>query len=226
MAKRGRTGAGGMRRSLKRARTGTGAGGKRMSIARSPAMPMIKIKRTTVGGAWTAGTASVGDFWRYYQPNVSQFNNFGEFSALFDMYKVNGIKYTFYPRYDSIDGNPTTFTNTTVKMLTCVDPFTSLVPTGVYGTATMNVLMEQSGLKVRNGLRPVSVYFRPQVEIPSNVGGGVTYTPSSKVWINTSSTGVPFRGFHVAIATNNLSTPSGLVYDVYITWYITFKNLK
>lgn len=207
-----------MRRPLKRTR--------KTRPSRSLSMPMIKIKRTTIGGAWAVGTAAVGDFWRYYQPNLSQFNNITEFSNLFDQYKVNGIKYTFYPRYDSVDANPGSFTNTTVKMVTVVDPFTGLVPLGVYSTATLNTLMEQSGAKVRNGLRPVSVYFKPQIEIPTNIGGGVTYTPASKVWINTSSTGVPFRGFHTFVATNNMSTPSGLVYDVYITWYITFKNLK
>lgn len=192
-----------------------------------PMAPTVSIARTQITGAWSVGTATVGDFWRTYSPTVAgSFNNFSEFAAVFDQYKVNAIKIKFYPRYNSIDANPTTLTNTTVKMVTVVDPYSTLVPAGVYSATTANVLMEQSGARVRDGLKPVTVYWRPKIAIPTNVGGGVTYVDSSKMWLNTTSTAVPFLGFQALVATNNFSTPIGLVYDVFVTYYATFRNLK
>lgn len=197
-----------------------------MMSRRVRAVPQVTLKRTNAIIAWSVGTASTGDFWRYYAPTTALFNNFAELAAVFDQYKVNGIKLTFYPRWDSVDANPAALTNTTVKFVTVVDPYSTLTPTGVYNFATLNTLMEQSGVRVRNGLRPVSVYWKPKIAIPTNVGGGVTYVDSSRMWLNTTSTAVPFLGFHSFIATNNMSTPSGLVYDIYVTFYATFRNLK
>lgn len=195
---------------------------------KSLAMPTISIKRLFYRETWTFSTTSVGDFWRYYQPTVNPaFNNFPEFAAVFDQYKVNGVKITFRPRMDQVDGSSTTLTGPMPNLVTVIDPYSTLTPAGTYGAGTLNLLLEQSNAKVHKGDEVVDVYWKPKIQIPTNVGSGVTYVDSSKMWLNCTSDLVPMRGFHVMIQNNAFSTTApNVIYDVYFTWYITFRNLK
>lgn len=198
----------------------------RSGRTRLNASPSLALRRVYSIQAWSVGVATTNDFWRYYAPTTTSFNNFAELASVFDQYKVNSIKYVFYPRYDSVDANPTTFSNTAVKFVTVVDQYSKLVPAGTYSFTSLNSVMEQSGVRIVNGLKPVTVVYRPRIAIPTNVGGGETYVSSSRMWLNTASTSVPFLGFHAYVATNSFSVPVGLSYDVFVTWNCTFKNLK
>lgn len=198
---------------------------KRMTLVR-PMKPIISMKRTFYGGAWTFGTASTSGFWQYLSVTpANNFNNFTELGSVFDEFKVNGLKITFRPRYDNIEiSNSATQVQAYAHYF--VDPASTVIPTGVYSVATLNSFLENSGVKTRTLNRPFSIYFKPkcsQAYTGTGTVGGVI-TPR---WVKTNETTTSFRGVHVFLQQNNMAaTNTNITLDVYYTWYVSFKNLK
>lgn len=202
----------------------------------NPNSAMVSVKRTWYSGSWQLSTTGTTDFWRYFEPTIAGasslnpgFNNFAEFASVFDRYRVNGIRLTFRPRFDNVAA-PVTGATPLITVLpyitTKIDPQTTLNPTGTYGSGTLNTLFEHGG-KTRKITNSASVYFRPQIALPTNVGGGVIYRKAP--YLSTSTTSIPMRGAHVYLHTNNFSAGTAMqdvLVDVYVTWYVTFKNIK
>lgn len=192
-------------------------------------IPRMNVKRMIYSTNFQFGNAAISNYWNYYQPTLNNaFNNWLEFSALFDEYKVNGIKITFVPRFDSLAAPVTGATPMTVlqPMISyCIDPSSTLTPSGLYNSTTYNTFLEQGNVKIRRATKPVSIFYRPKIEIPTNVGGGFVYRRPG--WLSTNSTAVPFKGVHVFMHTNNFSTQNtDINYDVFFTWYISVRNIK
>lgn len=207
----------------KRARTQRG----RASTLRRAVQP-LHIKRTFYNGSWTFGTATTNDFWRYYAFTTAQINNFGEMAAVFDEYRINGIKVTFRPRYDSVDNLQTSGTLTQPQAYAhyLVDPASTLLPSGVYGSSSLNTFLENQGVRTRTLNRPFSIFFKPKVQ--DQVLGGSTASRTLKpTWLKTTETGVDHRGFHIYLQQNAFSTGNtNIVLDIYFTFYMSLKNLK
>lgn len=207
-----------------------------LAVKRSGTGALVNVKRTWYAGSWQLSTVGVSDFWRYYEPTIAGasalnpgFNNFAEFAAVFDRYRVNGIRLTFRPRFDNVAA-PVTGATPLLSVLpyitTVVDPQSTVNPSGVYGSGTLNTLFENGG-KTRKVTNSASVYWKPQIALPTNIGGGVFHKRAP--YLSTSTTSVPMRGAHVYLHTNNFSTGTAMqdvLVDVYVTWYVTFKNLK
>lgn len=203
-----------------------GPGRKRMRMTRPvrPRVraPMMMVSRKRYLGTWDWGTATTAEFWRYYQPTANtDFNGFAEFAAVFDLYKVNALKLTFIPRWDNADFSSSTAG--TVQFITHIDPQSALVPSGSYGTPSLNFLLEEGG-RIKNGLRTVDVYWKPQISLPANIGSGVYYRPCP--WLRTQDTTTTMRGVHCYVNPTNQITANPILYDVYLTWYVAFKNVK
>lgn len=203
----------------------------KMAVPRGPRLrgAVCNIKRTTYSTAFQVSTASTSGFWNYYSPTLNNgFNNFAELAAVFDTYRVNAIKLTFRPRFDSLAAPTTGATPMTVAhpyITYCIDPHNKVSPTGLYNSTTLNVLLENGNTRTVRSTRPVSMYWRPLIEIPTNVGSGSTFRRPG--WLPTTAADVPFRGCHVFHHTNGFSTAlTDVIYDLSITWYITLKNLK
>lgn len=200
------------------------------NIPRGPRGAMLTVKRTIYSTNHVFSTAATNGFWLYYEPTLGNgFNNISEFSAVFDSYKVNAMKMTFRPRFDNLAGPTTGATPMTTVMpyiTTAIDPDSRLVPTGLYTNSTLNVLLEQGNTKTRPATKDVSVYWKPKISTPTNVGTGQMLRRPG--WIDLQGgTNVPFRGVHVFFHTNAFATnPVDLQWDVFITWYVQFKNLK
>lgn len=196
--------------------------------ARSMTGVKINVKRMFYSGTWVWGTATTGDFWKAFEPTVANgFNNFSEFAAVFDRYKVNAIKVTFRPRFDTVAAPVTGATPlTVVKPYMCIvkDPFTTLVPSGLYTSANLNTLLENGG-RVYDADRTVSVYYRPYISVPTNTGSGQWYKRAP--YLRTNDVTTPMRGFQAFAYQNNFSNiATDLVWDVFVTMYVTFKDLK
>lgn len=197
----------------------------RRRVRRSLRPSRLAVTRIRVDTPWFTTTTSTNDFWRYYQPDAaSAVNNFAEFAAVFDEYKISAIKYYFRPRFTDVDiSGSATAANTAHTALIVVDPASETVPTGVYGSGSQNVLLEQSGCRMRDGMKPFSVYYKPKVAMPYNAAGAVKYVPMG--YASTNDINIPLRGFHIYIKTNSGTAPTQ-VYDVSLKVYMTFRNLK
>lgn len=180
---------------------------------------------------WTPSTTTTNDFWRYYTFTLSQLPNVGELTSLFDQYKISALKFTFRPRYDGFMGNDTT--DTTIPGVTnqgktqvhiVNDPKSTIAPGGVYNSGTLNSFFEQGRVKTRGGNRPFSVYFKPTV---ANDADGVNIATYQRApWLNTTTNAIVHRGFHIFLQDINLTGVFGQSYDVFVTPYMKFKNMR
>lgn len=186
------------------------------------------LKRKFWSEAWSWNTTTTAGFWRYFTFDAALIPAFAEYANTFDQYKVNGLKYEFRPRYDSVEaagagttGAPQAYAHT------LIDPESTLIPSGVYGTTTLNQLMENTGIRTRTCNRPITVYYKPRMLMQAFNGGtaGVVTKPR---YIRTSDTTVNHRGFHMYVHQNNLvaapSANANIVFDVFVTVYLSLKN--
>jgi len=106
-----------------------------------------------------------------------------------------------------------------------VDPQSTLNPSGLYSSTNLNILLEHGGKTRQFKDSALSVFWKPQIAIPTNIGGGVWYKKAP--YLSTGNTAVPMRGCHIFFHTNNFNTTfTDLILDVMVTWYVTFKNIK
>lgn len=212
-----------------------GGAKRRRVMRRKPRIPRsivpskVMVKRTRYQETWSFGTTTTNDFWRYYQWNSFNFNNFSEFGNVFDEYKLCALKYTFRPAYDTVDVSTTSGPSPTSAEAYAhffVDPSSTVIPTGVYSASTLNTFLENDRVKTRSLTRPFSIYFRPKMS-DTLFGGSTTSRAISSTYVKTANTGVDFRGFHIYLQQNNFSTANTAIkLDVFITAYMMFRNLK
>lgn len=197
-------------------------------VPRSIGSSVINVQRTGFIGSWTFSSATTSGFWKYYTFNMLSANNFGEFKNIFDEYKVNALKFTFRPNYDTVTGTDTSLApaRATHYFHTIVDPASTLIPSGTYGSGTLNPLLENGKVRTKNGLRPFSVYFKPKCQDQLS-GGGTTTRVLKSPWVKTNEDAVDYRGFHIYWQTNAFDTSvAAPKVDVYVTCYMQFKNIR
>lgn len=206
------------KRRYYRRRTG---GRKRMRNGVS----VVKVMRTTYGGPWVFGTATTNDFWRYNTVTMNAFNNFAEYAAVFDEYKLCAVKQTWRPRYDSVNapGAVGTVAQPQAYAHLIIDPESTITPSGVYTNASLNTFLENGKVRTKTLNRPFSVYWKPKTTSPMTVGSKKIYSP----WLPTTTTTQIFSGYHMYLQQNNFdSTNTNIVLDSYITFYLMFRGQK
>lgn len=200
-----------------------------MNISRPMRMSsgILNMKRTVYQGSWAFNNTTTSGFWQYltWTMNTAT-SDFSEIQALFDEYKVNAIKVTFRPRYDSVDGGLATVVNPTAYAHYCIDPGSTVIPAGLYSASTLNTFLQNDNVKTRSLTKPFSIYFRPKVV--DQVGGGGTASRSVQAgWIRTTESGVTYRGVHVFLQNNNMTSVNGnLILDQFVTLYYQVRNLR
>lgn len=188
----------------------------------------LLANRTQYAGTWTFGTAAVSDFWRFITYDMNAMTNFGEFATVFDEYKLNRIKITFRPQYDSVS-NPTAagaLAQPQAYAHYLVDPGSIVIPAGVYGSTSLNTFLENQGVKTRTLNRPFSIYWKPQVTDQVS-GTGTSSVMRRTPWVRTSDLGTSYRGVHMYLQQNSLSTGNtNIKLDMFVTFYLTFRNVR
>lgn len=213
----------GGRRPKRMRRTAVAVGRSRFPrILGRAIVPKLAIKRTQYMGSWQFATTTTNDFWRYVTMDTSWINNFAELAAVFDEYKVNGIKVTYRPRYDTVQvgQGPQAYAHV------LIDPASTLIPLGTYSSANLNTFLENQGVKTYTLNRPFSIYYKPRV-MDQVQGGGTAAVASLPKYIRTTETAVLFRGYHIFLQQNNMAaTNANVILDVFVTVYATLRNLK
>lgn len=212
-------------RRLKRIRRG-----RRMALTRAPRIPInaLRVVRTYHAFSWTWGTTTTADFWRYLEFTFGNLPDNAQYAAVFDEYRVGALKYTFRPRYNDIGGDTAGTTGTPMAYAhVVVDPGSTLIPAGIYGATTANQLMENGKIRTYPCHRPFSVYFKPKVRYQTQGSGtaGALKTPG---FYRTTETAANHPGFHVYVQQNNFSASAAgnILFDVFITAYLTFRNTR
>lgn len=201
---------------------------KSMRMYKQPAKNMLSVKRRFYLTQWTWTTTTTADFWKYLTFSAGLIPNFAEYTNVFDEYRINALKYTFMPRYTDVEaagagatGSPQAYAHV------LIDPTSTLIPAGVYGSGTLNNLMENTNVRTRQCHRPFSVYFKPKI-LQQAFGGGTAGVVRKSAYIRSSDTAVDHRGFHIYVQQNNFSASANanIIFDIFVTVYLTLKNVR
>jgi len=231
-----------MRSKFKKQRRGAAAAAarraykRRATVARVPrriiSTPIINVQRQFHLENWTPSNVATINFWRYYTCSLASLPSYLDFAAPFDQFRINAVKFTFRPRYDSFAGNDTT--DTTLpgvsnqsggRLSVILDPMSNYTPSGVYGASNHNIFLENGKAKVYPGNRDVNVYYKPTVnqEVGGLSAGKRTRAPFLQC---ATATGLTHNGFHIYAHDVNFTGVFGQSWDVYVTYYMTFKGLR
>jgi len=237
-AKRRRSSGRRTRRPYKRARRSYKKRGMKYRRGRGR-VAMLSVKRTCWIGQIAPSSAATGNFWTYQAPSLDSawadasvtlggLSNKAEYTPLFEMYKVNGIRLHFKPRltnYNMDQQVPTAgVTLQTMPYVSVItDPRSNVTPSGPYNATTINTFLEQGNVKTRRGDRPFSIYVRPYVT--EQFGGGATRYIKSP-WTDATLTNTPQRGYHIMFHNQNMASNMFNLYDIFATYYLQWKGMK
>lgn len=201
----------------------------KLRIQRYPRSQVLTTQRKFWLEHWAPNTTTTAGFWRYYQFTPNLIPNWNDFFNLFDQYKINALKFSFVPRFDNYAGNDSTdvtapgVTLATGAFLHVVnDPYSTVTPSGTYTTANLNSFMEQGPVKTYVATKPVEVYYKPTINMATEAGNNMrTKAP----WLNVNLNNA-HSGFHIFAQDPNLSAAWTQTFDVFVTVYASFRNMR
>lgn len=140
--------------------------------------------------------------------------NLAPFQALYDQYKIGGVKIQLIPKSNSYDG--TTVGSLMPQVISCID-YDSIPPTD-----TLANVMQYQNVKMTSSNRTHSRYLKPRfVNLVDN-----TTTPgyqTNRGWIDCANATVDHNGVKIIVP----KTPGqNLSYDLIVTYYLKFKNVR
>lgn len=129
-----------------------------------------------------------------YSFNLGQLPNVGEFTALFDQYRITYIQVKFFLKIDP--GAQTAATASYPRIFYCRDYDDDVLP------PSLNVLREHNRTSVRvlHPNRAVTVGFKPAIaDLIYSSPTSSAYSPQWKQWIDCNNSAVPHYGLKWAI---------------------------
>lgn len=143
--------------------------------------------------------------------------DFTDFTALYDQYKITGIKIAWLPRGNSSDVQTQ---GAISRFFSVIDRDDDATPSGI------DQLTQYESCKMTSSTQIHSRYFRPSIrtEVPTAIGG-TGYTISGPKWIDVTNTNVKHYGLKIA-AQGPLTGTGSIYYDAQLTMYVAFKNVR
>lgn len=141
-----------------------------------------------------------------------------EFTALYDQYKITGIKYQLMPRGNTAEVGSSAVQGNQCRIFSVLDYDDSVAPTSIAQ------LTQYQNLKVTNSTQTHTRYFKPRFNLDILSGSvGLTGNAPTTGWIDVTNADVKHRGLKLAIQ----APPAGTyVYDLLVTYYLMFKNVR
>lgn len=190
----------------------------------------ITCKRQFRQTFWQPSTAATSDFWKIFWFKLTDLPTSSEFTNLFDEYRFNAIKVVFRPRFSGFDGANTT--DSTLPGITnqagtnlhiALDPKGSISPSGAYSSSSLNLFMENDNIRSYNGNRAVTVYYKPTV---MRTVDGLAAEFKTSPWLSTSYPAINHFGFSAYAQDFNFNGTFGQSWDIFVTYYMSFRGLK
>lgn len=195
----------------------------RMSkVPRAVRQQQLTFKRKFFVENWQPNTITTNGFWRLFNVAPSLLPEWSSFISIFDVYKVTGVLIEFVPKYSEFSGNDTVANRAGTKVHVVNDPYSIVAPSGLYNSATLNSMLEQGNCKTYSGNRTVKVFTRPTTFW--DVGGSQMVKRSTFIRTDSGNTG--HKCCHVFMQDQNFTGVFTQNFDIFYTYYITFKNLR
>lgn len=189
---------------------------KRQFGGRSLRQPVHYFKRaffassaiTVTGGATTFGASEF---------DLATMPNFTEFTALYDQYKITAVKWQLLPRGNSAEIGLSSVQGLQGQVFTVLDYDDGNAPTSI------NQLTQYQNLKMTRNTVTHTRYLKPRFNMEvANVVATAANAPRTG-WIDVANDQVRHRGVKYAI---QAPTNATYVYDLMITYYMAFKNVR
>lgn len=203
-------------------------GGRKRSINKVRRQVHV-FKRTAYLGTVTASISALGvpaPVATGYAMSLSQLPNVGDFTGLFDQYKITGAKLTLTPALSEGINSPLFGTATSLgfsRVHSVIDYDDNTAP------ASEDAMLEYGSHKSTAPFKTHSRYIRPKV-LNEVYRSAITtaYAPKSSQYLDMTYTDVPHYGLKVWISAPNtpLGTAGQISYKVYQTLYFTCKNTR
>lgn len=218
----------------------------RLVIRRNLRPATLAVTRRVYCGTLNPNITTVNGFYQYVATSLDrtfkQFDatnttmkslpNLAEYKALFEQYKINGLKYEFFPRQMDLNQpqNATGTSRNIPQVLILMDKTMSPnnIPTGTWGPDFLNSLLENGSGKTYRADKKFTVYIKPSILENVSSGASRTVGPTWLDLTTTDGTLTNHRGFHMFIYNNtfdNASLPTANL-DVTVTYYLQFRNQK
>lgn len=155
-----------------------------------------------------AGGAAVGSSINF---TLSQVPSFGEFTALYDQYKIKAVKCTLIPRHTEVALSGTI---TQGNMWSVFDYDDSIIPT------SLDTLLQYQNTKRTRMNQTHSRYLKPMVRM---LASGATGAPKRNQWIDVADSSLEHYGIKFWFDSRGTAP---VTYDVQIKYYLAFKNVR
>lgn len=150
--------------------------------------------------------------------NLASVPDVSDFTALYDQYKIKGIKYTLIPRISNAGpsgavGNPSILGN----IWSVLDFDDSNIP------ASLNTLLQYQNVKRTQYNKIHSRYFKPSVQL----GVGTPLASSlirKNQWIDAANISAQHLGIKLWV--DGSYGPYPLEFDLHVKMYLAFKNVR
>lgn len=141
--------------------------------------------------------------------------DFTEFTNLYDAYQIKAVKWSLIPRISNADQGGGSVQLAQVHSVLDYDDGTALT--------SINDYVQYESYKTSRGNRIHSRYFVPAIEMAAQSAGLIVAAGQKKhQWLDTDEPKVSHRGIKFFIEGGSVDT----VYDVMITYYLAFKQVK
>ena len=190
------------------------------------------FKRIVNLGTYTAsitsgGVPTITPVSKAFSFQLSDLPNVSEYKALYDQYKITGIKFTAVPRTSMTTQGVVTGTTAPVgygQVVTAIDYDDAANP------IAKDTLLEYGSAKFTPSSKVHSRFFRPKVLNAVWVNIASTgYSPVKAPWVDQANDNLPHYGLKMWIdppENSSGGSNSSISYDVYATYYFMCKNTR
>lgn len=179
--------------------------------------PVQYFKRTRFYNASLTSTFAGGTILQGVPFTLGDLPDVTDFTALYDQYKILGIKVQWLPRGNSSDigvqGNMARF-------FSVIDRDDDAPP------ASIDQLTQYESLKVTGTQHVHKRYFKPSVRREVATGIGTTANEvAMSPWIDVTNTNVKHYGIKIAVQPP-ANAGISVIYDAMVTMYLAFRNVR
>lgn len=152
---------------------------------------------------------------------ISDINNSASIGNLYDQFRLNAVKITFWPQLDSYSTTNTSSATNTPIIYTAIDFDNAATPSNA-GTLDQYTTLKKSYFK-----RPHSRYFHPQALAAMYLSSTQTgYYNVRKPWVNMTNQALPHYGIIGAIISTNSADTVEQFVRVTCTYYFQCRNVR
>lgn len=178
--------------------------------ARGVAQPVQKFKRSVyLKAAYTSSTLADSNFGKQFVLN--DVPNVGEFTSLYDQYRILAVKVKLIPRASEADVSQQL---PNIGSVIDYDDQTALT--------AINDYTQYQNFKMTRGNKIHSRYIKPRIAAEVFGGGVTTGFMPTKGWLDVAYPAVPHYGMKIYIQ----QTAVAQSYDALIDYYLAFKNVR